>query len=176
MARIPTQFVHAGNTYQIQPMDALVQLSLAQRLSPIIIPFLKLATGGVDATALGNVAEAAEEDAEGLLKAPKLDVGAAFAPVFDNMAEVAAVLQKMPLDVTQSIYRDCLRHLQRQSNDGGGWQIVWNDRANVMMFEELQGFDVLILSSEVVKDQLANFITGMLSKFSFRPRSQPTTR
>jgi len=173
MPKAPTQFEHGGHQYQIRTMDALTQLSLAQRLSPIIVPFLKLATGSnIDASVLADVAD--KTDGGSMFTVTPEARKKAFAPVFTNMSDVAEVLQKMPVEITQSIYRDCLRHLFRQSRDGGGWQIVWEDRANRLMYEDIQGFDVLILCSEVVKDQLSNFITGALSKFSFAPPAQPT--
>lgn len=158
--RIPTEFVHNNHTYQIRQMSAITQLLVAQKIAPLVIPMLQMGLNeGVMERLRGSDGN-------------KADILDAMLP---NIERIMAVMAKMPEQDLQYIYRECLRHLLRSggSESGMGWQEVWNEQNNRPLFDDIQGFDILILSVEVVKDQLENFMSGVLSMLPNSERQEP---
>jgi hypothetical protein len=157
----PTLFMHKGVRYQIAPMDAIEQCILAQKLTPLLGPVMKIVfEGSAAARAIAIMSTDSSPERDEAMNALLSDVGA-----------FATVLQKMPTDVARSIYASCLKQLSRQGGESMPWQVVWNESSGRMMYDDIEGWDVLILASKVIQDQLGNFMQGALSMPSFAPQT-----
>lgn len=156
MPPIPTEFSFKGNRYQIKHMDAVKQFFVAQKIAPLVIPIISVA-----------IQEGAMKEAQKIVEEPSTDETEGRNKIFNasimDIQKVAVALQAMPEADMKYIFRICLSHLYRQGGEGLGWSPVWNVAGDMLQFQDLAGFDLMVLCFEVVKDQLENFMSGALS-------------
>ncbi len=87
---------------------------------------------------------------------------------------VSEAIQKVSADTMRSIYSTCLRQIIRQGGPNLGWQDIWN--GDHLQYDDLEGFDIIYLSIEVIKDQLGNFMQEILLQLGLQPPAQTTSR
>ena len=153
--KLPATFELNGQKYKILRMDAFTQLSIAQRISPLVVPFVEMSMLG------GGLAP----DPETGKIAPEAFIES-LRTTLHQAAQITSLLQIMPTSVAESVYRDCLRCVERQGGEGLGWQKIVNPETGSLLYQDIEGVDVLLLTVEVIKDQLGNFMQRALSTLS----------
>lgn len=140
---MPTEFTRKGHTYQIKRIDPIGQAILAQRLLPVAVPIFRvIASRSLEQndTSVNNLVS-----------------------MLSDFETIVEALEKVPAKDVREIYDACLSRLLRQADNKTGWQVVWNN--GTLMFEDIEGFDVIALTIEVVKDQLGTFIPNAMQTF-----------
>ena len=134
------EFELDGISYRSKKLDAFVQLNVARRLMPLVSSF---------------------KDA-----AEVMDQGERPAGVLDALEPIALAVAGLKDDDVNYIVAACLTAVDRQS--GPGWQQVWNKAAGRAQFEDIQtnGYLMIRIAVEVIKDNVSNFFPGLLSASS----------
>lgn len=159
MRKPPTQFEYKGSQYQIRRLDAIEQAMLAQKISPLVVPVLRVAIKR------SIIMQQEGSNLQGL------EIIIALLQDFEVVAEA---LQKIPAETMREIYATCLSRIVRQGGPNLGWQEIWN--IDHLQFDDLEGFDVMYFTIEVIKDQLGNFISEILSTLGLPSPMQTTSR
>lgn len=127
------EFSVNGFDYRSSKMDALTQLHVVRRLSPVIGALREFAVEGVDAT-----------------------------KALDALEPVAMVVAKIPDDDVNYIVNACLSTVQRKQDGDRGWANIWNSGAKRPLFEDIAMVEMLTISGHVIMDALGNFSLGRL--------------
>lgn len=153
--KTPTEFIHKGVKYQIRTMNGIDQCILAGKIAPLVMPVMAVA---IREGAFAEVSTLDTTTPEG--RAALIDIG------LGSFERLAQAISRVPPDEMRQIYNECMRHLLRQGGEGLGWQEVFNPMSGMLMYDDIDGLDVMTLSVEVIKDQLGNFMQGaQLSSF-----------
>lgn len=154
MRKPPTQFDYKGNIYQIRRLDAIEQAMLAQKISPLVVPVLRVV-----------MKRAIIQQQQG----SNLDGLEMIIALLQDFEVVAEALQKVPAETMREIYGVCLGRIIRQGGPGLGWQEIWN--IDHLQYDDIEGFDVLYLTFEVIRDQLGNFMHEAMSQLGLQPQA-----
>ncbi len=140
------EFEQNGQVYRAGKLDAFKQLHLSRRLAPLIpklVPaFIKLQT-----LTQAKGADGAPRDLTQIA-----DVVTVLGPFADALAELTD-------EATEQIVRLCLGVVQRQQ--GNSWAALMNPQG-VLMFSDLEFGDMLPIMIRVIRENLGNFIAGLL--------------
>jgi hypothetical protein len=150
--KTPTEFIYKGFKYQVKRMSGFDQCLLAGRVSPIVLPVMSIAIKEGIVSQIVNMDLKSDEG-----RAMAIDLA------LSSFELLAQAISSIPTKEMRIIYEECMRHLVRQGGEGRGWQDVFNEQAKALMFEDIEGVDVMVLSIKVIQDQLGNFIKGALS-------------
>jgi hypothetical protein len=143
------EFEHNGQQYKAEKLPAMQQFHVSRKVGPLVPPlvpiFLEIARSGVLA-----------ESPTG--KAPTLDLSklsALLQPFMDGLAS-------MKDEDAEYVLATCLLAVKRRVGDA--WQPVWNTRAKMPMFEDLNDVGQLWpMAMRVLQDSLGPFINGLLT-------------
>lgn len=128
-----------GKQYRANRLDAFKQFHVSRKIAPIVpklIPiFVQLKDGG-----------GLTEDLAGLAEV---------------VAPFADALAAMKDDDAEYIIATCLSVVLRQQ--GTTWAPVWSVNGRVVMFEDIDMGVMLPIIVRVIRDNLGNFISGLLS-------------
>lgn len=127
------EFSVNGFDYRSSKMDALTQLHVVRRLSPVIGALRDFAAGGADA-----------------------------AKALDVLEPVAMVAARLPDEDVNYIVNSCLSTVQRKQDGDRGWANIWNASAKRPLFEDIGMVEMLTISGHVIMDALGNFSLGRL--------------
>ncbi len=152
MRKPPKQFEYKGNQYQIRRLDAIEQAMLAQKISPLVVPVLRVV-----------MKRAIIQQEQG----SNLDGLEMVIALLQDFEVVAEALQKVPVDTMRDIYAVCLGRIIRQGGPGLGWQEIWN--IDHLQYDDIEGYDVIYFTIEVIRDQLGNFMQEILSQLGLQP-------
>lgn len=148
--KVPTEFIHKGVKYQIRTMNGIDQCILAGKIAPLVMPVMAVAIRDGALSELDSLDTSTPEGRSALI-----DIG------LGSFERLAKAISQVPPDEMRQIYNECMRHLLRQGGEGLGWQEVFNPMSGMLMYDDIDGLDVMTLSVEVVKDQLGNFMQGV---------------
>ena len=148
MMNAPDEFDLNGVPYRARRLNAMDQLFLVQKLTPL-------------AASLVPVIQAAAREAAG--GAPL--AGALLKMEVSDLMPLAQGIAGLPEADTKAIIARCLSHVQRgvTSPAGTSWANVWSTSAEAPMFEDLDLFTMLTIVAHVVKKDLAPFFGALFS-------------
>lgn len=132
------EFEIGGHTYKARKMDAMTQLHVTRRLSPLIGAF---------------------KDA-----LPKREEGQGLSLMDVQIAPLASALSGMPDDVVDYVISNTLSLVQRKMDGDRGWAPVWTPVAKRPMFDDIGMIDMLSICIRVVLDNIGPFSLGDLLK------------
>lgn len=128
-------------TYQAGKLNAFRQLHVSRKLAPVLpklLPaFLSLSQDELDTKDLVLIAEAVAPATE----------------VLSNMAEA---------DV-EYVIGACMSVVKRALPGNAGWTKVWNEAANLAMYEDIDLGVMLQITWKVLGDSLGNFFSVLLT-------------
>ena len=136
-------FEVGGHQYRAERLSAIKQLHLSRRIGPLLPPLAPLFVQVARASANGNVMG-------------NLDALAPLAqPFMDSLASMSDA------DVEYVIALS-LSTVKRRTGDT--WASVWNEKANLPMFTDLNDIGTLMpIVAQVIKENLGPFIAGILT-------------
>jgi hypothetical protein len=163
------EFQVSGNFYRASKLDVFGQGNLARKLAPLVpksVPAIKAFAAlkaKADAELAAKVA-AGDESAAKMSVSDILDSLDSFSPLADALAQLSD-------DAFRQILVLCVSVVQRQQ--GTSWAAV--ARGETMMFDDMD-FGVLVpIMSQVIRLNLGNFISGLLSAPSPATSPAPQT-
>lgn len=148
--REPHEFTVGDKRYRADPMDAISQQHLARRVQPLIVAALPailaaLPNGKIEPGAL-----------------LKIEMKAIM-PALSSAADLLASMSDEAFDYIQS---KCLSRVRREKAGNTGWVSIWNAQAGRMLFDDIEGHDVLTIVMEVLAAELGPFFHGLVSNFA----------
>jgi len=132
-----SEFDIDGTTYRTnRKLSAFEQLHVARRVAPLITRLVPSAQSSGDT-----------------------------GPTFlSMMGPIIDGLSQMPDEDVNYIINHCASVVQR-AQGGGIWAPIWNVPAGRLMFEDLDGMQLLRIAIIVMQENLANFMTAPASLF-----------
>ena len=145
------EFEHNGQQYKAEKLPAMQQFHVSRKVGPLVPPlvpiFLEIARSG----AFGDIGTTVAG------KTPALDLSklsALMQPFMDGLAS-------MKDEDAEYVLATCLLAVRRKVGDA--WQPVWNARAKLPMFDDLNDVGQLWpMAMRVLQDSLGPFINGLL--------------
>lgn len=143
----PEEFDLNGVTYRARKLNAMDQLFLVQKLTPLAASLVPVIQAAAREASSGPLAGA-------LLK---MDVS--------DLMPLAHGIASLPEEDTKAIIGRCLSHVERGTKTpaGTGWAQVWSKTADACMFEDIELFTMLTIVAHVVKKDLAPFFGALFS-------------
>ncbi len=143
----PEDFDLNGVLYRARKLNAMDQLFLVQKLTPLAASLVPVIQAAAREASNGPLAGA-------LLK---MEVG--------DLMPLAQGIASLPEADTKAILARCLSHVQRgvTSQAGTSWANVWSTSAEAPMFDDLDLFTMLTIVAHVVKKDLAPFFGALFS-------------
>jgi hypothetical protein len=139
------------NTYRIGRMIPLQQVHVACKIAPAVAVLLPGIGKLGDALKKLSTAETQAAADGATLSSERLNP-ADFEPIFGSIANALAAMKDEDVNF---VIAECLAVVQRKS--GTAWQPVWNRAAKAMQFEDLAWTDMLMLTIQVIQDNLLGF-------------------
>lgn len=141
------EFTHNGAKYRAKRLTAFQQLHVSRRIAPLLPPLVPI-----------FLQMARDKKVDGEQGQVNLDI---LATLFQPFADSLASMKDADAEYVIST---CLAAIQRNTA-GSTWINVWNERANIAMFDELNDNvgDLWVLALNVMKDSLGPFIQGILT-------------
>ena len=127
-----SDFVVGDKTYRAGKIPAMVQLNVARRLAPIVAALVAS-------------------------KKPDDDV----VTITDLAGPMADAFSKMADQDVEYVMAKCLSVVSVRRDGDTGWVRIWNDAANAPQFEDIDLVTMVTIVSEVVKQQLGPFGSGL---------------
>jgi len=151
------EFEQNGQKYKAEKLPAMQQFHVSRKVGPLVPPlvpiFLEVARSGI----LEIQTPAEEGEGKKTLEVPKLNLdrlAMLFQPFMDGLAA-------MKDEDAEYVLATCLLTVRRRVGDA--WQPVWNARAKMPMFDDLNDVGQLWpIAMHVLKDSLGPFINGLL--------------
>lgn len=140
-----SELILAGQTYSVGKLNALQQGNLARRLAPLV-PHLAPVLIKMHADTVAQNKEVDTDVVAGLM--------GSFGPF-------ANALSAMPDADFESLVALCMTAVQRKQDTG--WAAVWSASGRTFMFVDIDLGVMLPLVIAVVRENLGNFIRGLLS-------------
>ena len=158
--RGPYTFSVGAQTFRAAPMDADSQLQISRRVLPILTGLLPAMTEQFRARqAAVRKAEEAGEEAPPLADILSMDMSA----LVPGLQSAAMALANMDDEVFNYLKAACLRRVEMQRAGDSGWVPVWNVQAGRLQFETIEGHEVLLIVTEVLKREVGPFYLGLLT-------------
>ena len=130
------EFEHNGQQYKAEKLTAFQQFHISRRIAPLVPPLAPILLAMTRGQGIISNAQLLQPFADGL------------GSMKDEDAEY--------------VLATCLVVVKRRVGDA--WQPVWNSRAKMAMFEDLNDLGQLFpIALRVLQDSLAPFIKGILS-------------
>ena len=137
-------FVVSGQTYRAGRLDAIKQLHVVRRLSPLIG-----ALQGTDVAAVMAPAETAEE------RARQMDA------MMDLLVPISNAVAAMSDKDTEYVLGACLGVVQREQPGGLGWAPVWSQAAMRPMYEDMTLPAMIQVVGRVLMANLGDFTAAL---------------
>jgi hypothetical protein len=153
------EFEHNGQQYKAEKLPAMQQFHISRKVGPLVPPlvpiFLEIARSG--ALNVKVAAATGEGDKPATKAIPQLNLdrlAMLFQPFMDGLA-------LMKDEDAEYVLSTCLLAVKRRV--GESWQPVWNGRAKMAMFDDLNDVGQLWpIAMRVLQDSLGPFINGLL--------------
>ena len=146
------EFAIDGHNYRMRKMNAITQLHVSRRIAPFVsklVPvFIQLhrANMAMNADNMGAMAEAAQPLAEAFAQMPDADA--------------------------EYVINSCMTTVMREQPEHKTWAAVWNTDAKSAMFPDVELPQILQMTVRVLRENLGNFISGLLSNVPEAPAAQ----
>ena len=143
-----------GEQYSIDKMDAIKQFQVVRRLTPVLAALFK-SIDVDEKPETENAEQMAKEVIHGFLS---------------NAGPLADALAGMSDEQVENIIYPCMAVVKRAQ--GPAWAPIKAPGQNKLMFADINGMTLVKLTIEVLKENFANFFSGVLSA---QPGSPPPT-
>lgn len=167
MLRQPYEFEVQGVQFQARRMSPMVQMQVMRRVTPVLMGVVPAMLDQMKArqaalTAGSNAGEETEK-----ASAPKsildMDITVFRDTIVPALQNAAVHLAGMPDDEFQYVMRSCLELVSMRREGGTGWIPIWNQTARQAQFEDIDGSTLLLVTVEVLRQELSPFMTGLVS-------------
>lgn len=165
MIRQPYEFEVQDTRFQAKRMSPMVQLQVVRRVTPVLMGVVPSMLDQMRSRQ--SVLKKEGEDGEGA--APErqsildMDVSVLRDTVVPALQNAATHLASMPEEEFQYIMHACLSLVSMQREGGTGWMPIWNQAARQAQFEDIDGSTLLLITVEVLRQELTPFMTGLVS-------------
>lgn len=164
--REPTSFSVGQHQYRARRMDVRMQLNVSRRVTPLLVGMIepmieqmKLASKRREAILQATGGAGATPAPIGILD---MDIKSLL-PGLARSAELLAGMSDTDFDYLQDA---CLSLVERQRSGDTGWVSIWNSRAKMSQFEDIEGHEILLIMTEVLKAEIGPFLVGIVSSMS----------
>lgn len=144
MTTEPDSFDVAGHTYRAGRLDAIKQLHVVRRLSPLIGALQGVDIGGVVAPASTPDEFARRTDA-----------------LMELLVPITAAVAAMSDEDTEYVLGACLGIAQREQPGGLGWTPVWSAAAKRPMYDDINLPAMLQIAARVLMKNVGDFTSAL---------------
>lgn len=148
--RPATEFELGGKTYRVNPMNAMTQQHVARRVQPIFVAAIPAVLAAIPG---------------GEIKAGAL-LNLKMADVVGALGDPSEMLARMPDEQFDYIQSRCFACVEMQKPGGAGWAPIWSAGAGRLMFEDIEGHELMMITIQVLFIELGPFLQGLVSKFA----------
>lgn len=163
--REPLSFSIGQHQYRAARMDVRTQLNVSRRITPLLVGMIEPMIEQMKLAAKRQAAIA--EATGGGATPPKLGIlDLDIKSILPGLARSAELLASMSDDDFGYLQSVCLATVERQRAGDAGWARIWNSQASRVMFEDIEGHDVLLIMMEVLKAEIGPFLVGIVSSMT----------
>lgn len=159
--RSPYEFIVGKHQYQGKPMPADRQLQVSRRILPLIAGLLPTISAQFKKTQERRMA--AEKSGEEL---PSLQdiLSTDMSLLIPGLQSAVQALADLPDEQFQYIKNVCLSQVSRLRPGDTGWMPIWNEAAQRLQFEDLEGHEIFLIVTEVLKREVGPFFLGLVTE------------
>lgn len=158
--RSPYEFTIGQHSYRADPMPADRQLQVSRRVLPILAGLIPaMATQFKQTVEMRQRAEASGEETPPLKDILSMDMSS----LVPGLQSAAQAIADLPDEQFRYLQNECLMQVQRSRGGDTGWTPIWNKAAGQLQFQDLEGHEILLIVTEVLKHEVGPFYLGLVS-------------